>query len=408
MKQSKQLLYFTASFPYGLGETWKANELRFLTRWFDRITVIPLGYAGNRENPKPLPRGTELVGPLFETDTIQTRIVSIASLLDRHLGYYLREFLGRGAWRSRSRFRKWLSSSVAIHRLATHPTLNHLLDQCDRDTVLYFYWGRGSCDIVPLLRNRGFGKRVVRMHRYDLFETENEGYIPYRSPLMAHASLIAPTSEAGAKHLRQLYPHAASRIQVLRCGTIGEGLSQPSTDGVLRICSCSYLVPVKRIHILIDALAMLDFPVHWTHLGDGPLMNEIRSRIQTLPANVAVALPGMIDSRRILEFFVRNPLDLFVNVSASEGVPFSIMEALSAGIPVFATSVGGSGEIVDASVGQALPPEVSPHELADAIASFHRQPPARKSALREAAFRRYESQCNAERLANELGELLTS
>ena len=38
--------------------------------------------------------------------------------------------------------------------------------------------------------------------------------------------------------------------------------------------------------------------------------------------------------------------DLFVQVSSSEGVPVSIMEALSFGIPVLATNVGGVGEIV--------------------------------------------------------------
>ena len=41
------------------------------------------------------------------------------------------------------------------------------------------------------------------------------------------------------------------------------------------------------------------------------------------------------------------PVDLFLTVSANEGIPVSIMEAQSFGIPVIATDVGGISEIVN-------------------------------------------------------------
>ena len=37
---------------------------------------------------------------------------------------------------------------------------------------------------------------------------------------------------------------------------------------------------------------------------------------------------------------------MFINCSESEGIPVSIMEALSFGIPVIATNVGGTSEVV--------------------------------------------------------------
>jgi colanic acid/amylovoran biosynthesis glycosyltransferase len=408
MKHDKHLIFFTASFPFGLGETWKSNELKVLVKKFKRITVVPLSYAGNFVAPKPLPDGVSMIGPLFEQDQVAVGPSVVVGLVSRRLPYYLEEFLSRGAWRSRARFKKWISASLAIERLWAHPALRELLEMSDGGTILYFYWGRGSCDIVPLLKGRQVGKTVVRMHRYDLFETENDGYIPYRRQLMASANLIAPTSEAGARHLRNLYPREASKVQVLRCGTVGEGRSKPSMDGVLRVCSCSYLVPVKRVHILVEALGLLGFPVHWTHLGDGPLMSEILAKAATLPPNVTVQLPGMVDSRLILRWLLDHPVDVFVNVSASEGVPFSIMEAFSAGIPVFATAVGGSGEIVDEKVGKALPPDVTPQDLASEIERLRHLSHEERSQMREAAFRRYEEMCNAERLASELGALLDS
>ena len=55
-----KLLYFTSSYPYGLGEQWKANELNVLVDYFDEITVVPHSHSGNSKNPKPLPAGVKL------------------------------------------------------------------------------------------------------------------------------------------------------------------------------------------------------------------------------------------------------------------------------------------------------------------------------------------------------------
>ena len=49
-----------------------------------------------------------------------------------------------------------------------------------------------------------------------------------------------------------------------------------------------------------------------------------------------------------MNYYENNSIDLFINVSESEGLPFSIIEAFSAGIPALATDVGGTSEIVKA------------------------------------------------------------
>ena len=50
-----------------------------------------------------------------------------------------------------------------------------------------------------------------------------------------------------------------------------------------------------------------------------------------------------------------NDFDLFVNMSLSEGIPVSIMEAISFGIPIIATNVGGNAEIVNDETGVLIP-----------------------------------------------------
>ena len=65
-----------------------------------------------------------------------------------------------------------------------------------------------------------------------------------------------------------------------------------------------------------------------------------------LPENIKVNLPGQLSNNEIYKYYQENNVSLFINVSSSEGLPVSIMEACSFGIPIIATDVGGTKEIV--------------------------------------------------------------
>jgi glycosyltransferase involved in cell wall biosynthesis len=69
----------------------------------------------------------------------------------------------------------------------------------------------------------------------------------------------------------------------------------------------------------------------------------------------------------VRDFYLTQPVDVFVNASTTEGVPVSIMEAMSFGVPVVATDVGGTGELVNSRNGALLVPNPTPAEIADAI-----------------------------------------
>ena len=69
----------------------------------------------------------------------------------------------------------------------------------------------------------------------------------------------------------------------------------------------------------------------------------------------------------MIEHYLHHPVDIFVNVSASEGLPVSIMEAISFNIPVIATNVGGTSEIITPESGILLEANFQSQELADKI-----------------------------------------
>ena len=75
-------------------------------------------------------------------------------------------------------------------------------------------------------------------------------------------------------------------------------------------------------------------------------------------------------------------IDLFLNVSESEGIPVSIMEAISAGIPVIATDVGGTSEIVNDSFGTLIPKYFLINDLAKIIFQFNRKREEQKKQMK--------------------------
>ena len=71
-----------------------------------------------------------------------------------------------------------------------------------------------------------------------------------------------------------------------------------------------------------------------------------------------VTLMGRLSNTEVIKYYAENDVSYFVNVSTTEGVPVSIMEAMSFGIPAIATDVGGSGEIVSDENGRIINAEL--------------------------------------------------
>ena len=74
---------------------------------------------------------------------------------------------------------------------------------------------------------------------------------------------------------------------------------------------------------------------------------------------------------QVREYYATQDYSCFLNVSDGEGVPVSVMEAQAAGLPIVATTTGGTGEIVlDGVNGRLIPVNTTAAEIADAIESI--------------------------------------
>jgi glycosyltransferase involved in cell wall biosynthesis len=403
-----KLILFTNSYPYGIGEMWKHNEIKLLSSQFDNIAVIPFHNGGNM-HPKSLNiDNVKFYEPILKSasqklnylDLIVPFVGKSAFTNFKELSLILTRF-------NKKNFIKFLNSAKRTREILRKEVLLDILRKDNTDTIIYFYWGLGSAEIIPFLDVSKFKKVVVRMHRYDLYEYENENYIPFRKQLLNRKITILPSSTDGEMHLKAHYPKHIAEVRTQRCGVLpANEVTKGSTDVILKIVSCSFLVPVKRIDMMIEAAALLNIPFEWHHIGNGQLENELKEFVNLNNLNDKFKFIGALDSELVLEYYIKNNFDLFVNTSRSEGVPFSIMEAFSVAIPVIATDAGGTKEIVDEKVGCLLKNDFKVEELKNAIEKYYFSNFDEKSKIRQNAFARFKEKCNMEILTKEFFKLL--
>lgn len=167
------------------------------------------------------------------------------------------------------------------------------------------------------------------------------------------------------------------------------------------------LSPEKGFDVLVKAAAIATRSapdLGFILVGDGFLRDAISRQIEASGLMDRVVLAGFrADADRLLPFF-----DLVVQSSHTEGMPNVVLEACAAGVPVVATAVGGTPEILADDSGVLVPPGDAA-SLADAILRLLADDP-RRADLAERGRRRveqqftFQSQSNAYmRLFNELG-----
>lgn len=189
-------------------------------------------------------------------------------------------------------------------------------------------------------------------------------------------------------------------ISICHLGAQDRGITNPSSArNTLRIVSCARAVPVKRLDRIVEALKEIkDISIEWTHIGGGECLDSIREVARDLPDNIHVKLTGTVSNDEVYQNYSTEPFHAFVNVSKSEGVPVSIMEAMSFSIPVIATAVGGTAELVDDKKnGFLLDENFRTEELVALLYKFYQMPDEEYARFRMDARSKFKAQYDAER-----------
>jgi glycosyltransferase involved in cell wall biosynthesis len=163
------------------------------------------------------------------------------------------------------------------------------------------------------------------------------------------------------------------RLSVIRNGIDAETFAYtgPRPDGSAVVVA--RLSPEKDIATLLRATSLVAAEEPGFRLevaGDGPCLGDLKALATELNLNERVTFLGLVSDVAAMLKQAR----LFVLPSLSEGVSLTILEAMARGLPVAATAVGGTPEVVhDGATGLLVEP-ARPDEMARALLRLWRDP----------------------------------
>jgi Glycosyltransferase len=366
-KRKKTIVCFTASFPFGLKETFFENELPFLAKAFERVIIVPTYNPSGKRETRSVPENVVFSEPTVVNNKALRIIQGVFNLSP--IRYHVIDFFKSKVYKKKSSFERWLNSLLVYRKLYAKFNLLSKRENLSKDTLLYSYWAEAPLFVTKMCARY---KRVVRMHRSDFYTEFSGDYLPLRQQIYNACDLLAPISQDIVRTLKAKYKIEEGKIHLSYLGVSNSSLShsnsfnrdQEITDPI-RIVSCSRVDPEKRVNLIKDALLSYNGnrAIEWHHFGDGKLFKQLKASISDLPKQINVALHGWTLQEQLFSFYKAQYVTWFVNVSLSEGIPVSIMEAMSFGIPVIATDVGGTREIVSKKNGYLILENFDPKDL---------------------------------------------
>lgn len=206
---------------------------------------------------------------------------------------------------------------------------------------------------------------------------------PLTKAIMSNASELVSVSANSLPLIRQA---GGENVRCIPNGTTVDGICRELAEGrKLEILFVGRLVELKRVDVLIKAVAMLpnDLSWHLTICGQGPLEAELKQLAIELGVDDGVTFAGWVGQDEIAVKYTK--ADVFVLPSSSEGLSMSALEAMGKGAALVLSDIPGNRELVEDGVnGFLCPGEAKPFSEA-IVRCAKRLPDLSAGALRIAA-----------------------
>lgn len=356
----KVLNLFTASYPYGWGESYLESELEILKDHFDLIKIYPLSKKG--ELLRKLPENIQII------DVSSAANHSGLSFMDefRIAGIMFREAFSCHKpiaffryWRS---MRAVLKRSVALARALQNTQLNP-------NEFYYSFWMNEWALSLALLRSKGnISGFFFRVNGFDIYDERGKwGFRPFRHFIYRHTDKIFTVSDEAKKYITEKYGNR-NKVETAHFGTNDFGFFIPEKNKTFRIMSCSRVIPLKNCLQIARVIGSLNFPVEWHHHGDGEELEKLLKIVNDFPSNIKFTNTAFVDDHfQAIKLQLEFQPDMFISLSTTEGLPVTLINAISMGIPIVATDVGGCREVITPTTGILLSSAPSDTEVANAI-----------------------------------------
>ena len=352
-----KLIIITNYYPFFKGEEYIENEIEIASKYYERILIIPTMVSDKMRQTRVVPTNVSVLDIKINCSVIGKLMILLS-------GAYTTLFEKKDyktIIKESEKNPKWLAYNLYFRSRVWYVYNKIVNDKCFMQfvsegsaPVIYSYWMHVTASIAARLRKYYFDDNVIavtRGHRYDLYDYAAPcKFIPDRKFVMSQMNMIFPCSYDGNQYLRVKYPIFSEKIAVQRLGTKDHKRIKCKKDKMFCLVSCAVIRPVKRLDKIIRLVKSLcdeGYNIRWFHLGQGPYLKKIESLAKKTLRAETFRFVGQLKNEEIFQWYSNNKVSCFINLSDSEGVPVSIMEAMCIGVPVIATNVGGSREMID-------------------------------------------------------------
>ena len=185
-------------------------------------------------------------------------------------------------------------------------------------------------------------------HGYDVYRRPPPDF---RARALAAAAVVT-VSAANARYIAETFGVPARHIHVIPRGVDTDRFRPdgPRPEPPHIVC-VARLAPVKNLGLLLSACAILrtrGLQFRCVLVGDGRCREQLETERARLGLTEVVELVGAAEQLDVLAWWRR--ATVAVLTSESEGMPLSLMEAASCGVPAIATAVGGVPELIEDGV----------------------------------------------------------
>ena len=432
-----KLVLFSNTYPYGMGETFLADEVPYLAQAFHRITIFPLYQPDGRR--RDIPSNVDIATPLLPFDHkdkkgfLKNGLFNTAPFFFATKEFF-RALFGYGIKGKKAnlfkRLRIFFNYFLMLRTiLGNKKLMEEVVRECCFADKIYFYWGDKSVMLTPFLKKllkpnvETLPMFIARFHGSDLYEGA-KGYLPFRNKIFSSLDYAIPVSYDGMNYIKKNYNPCPKIMEVWHLGSTHHDENfanfNPEPDSTMSIAGCSNLIPLKRVDLVVKALQLLvknDMDqirkrgfnkITYTHFGGGNQLQSLRKTAEEIKSEeLEIVFKGARPHEEIMQFYKENGADLFVLVSRSEGIPVSIMEAMSYGIPVIATNVGGVKELFrNCPLGYIIDADITAETLKDQILEFIILPDGIHNQMKQNCYvnwtEEWDAQTNYTRFAEEL------
>ena len=245
---------------------------------------------------------------------------------------------------------RWLKTIFTIYKLGKNKDLIFVNGLGTETTIANIFLKKKIIRKIvgDPVWERAYSKAKIS-ESFDEFQVKNYGFsISLQKKVRSFSIKKSDIVVTPSKHLKNFIVNLGfkNKIEIINNGVfIPEENTNIFTNDQINITIVSRLVSHKNIEKIIKAISDLNSPlINLNIIGDGPELNQLQKISLESNNKDNIIFHGKLNRDDINHIFLKS--DIYIQASNYEGLPHSLLEAMSYGIPVLCTPVGECKEIL--------------------------------------------------------------